>query len=138
MRRKVALAATGIVVALLAMACSPEERHTAEEINRFRVANGVAQLQWEDSAYDKAHNWSLHMASQGKLSHSTLSQGIAPGWKTLGENVAYNSTLDGALRALEASPGHRANLLNTKFTHMAVGAVKVNGLWWVTQVFIGR
>lgn len=138
MPRKVKLAAAAIVVAVLAMACSPQERHTAEEINRFRVANGVHMLQWEDSAYQKAHDWSLHMAAQGKLSHSKLSVGIAPGWKALGENVAYNSTLDGAIRALEKSPGHRANLLNPAFTHMAVGAVQVNGLWWVTQVFIGR
>lgn len=138
MRRKVTLAIVGLTVALAAMACSPEERHTFEEINSFRAANGVAELQWEDSAHAKAVAWSRHMASQGRLSHSNLSDGIAPGWKALGENVAYNSSLDGAIRALERSPGHRANLLNTKFTHVAVGAVHVNGVWWVTQVFIGR
>lgn len=138
MRRKVTLAVAALAVAISAMACSPEERHTFEEINAFRAANGVAALQWEGPAHEKALAWSKHLATQGRLSHSTLSDGIAPGWKTLGENVAFNASLDGAIRALERSPGHRANLLNPRFTHVAVGAVHVNGLWWVTQVFIGR
>jgi uncharacterized protein YkwD len=138
MRRKVTLAIAALTVAIAAVACSPEERHTFEEINAFRGANGVAALEWEGSAHAKAVAWSKHMASQGRLSHSTLSDGIDPGWKALGENVAYNSSLDGAIRALERSPGHRANLLSPKFTHVAVGVVKANGLWWVTQVFIGR
>ena len=138
MRRKLTLAAASIAVALLAMACSPQERHVAEEINRFRVANGVAQLQWEDGAYAKVRAWSQKMADEGRLSHSKLSDGVPAGWRALGENVAYNSSLDGAIRALEQSPGHRANLLNPRFTHMAVGAVEVDGRWWVTQVFIAR
>jgi uncharacterized protein YkwD len=138
MRRKLTLAAAAIAVAVLAMACSPQERHVAEEINRFRADNHVAPLQWEESAYAKAVSWSQHMAAEGHLSHSKLSDGIGSGWKALGENVAYNSSLDGAIHALEQSPGHRANLLNPAFTHMAVGAVQVNGVWWVTQVFIAR
>ena len=138
MRRRITLAVAALMVAVLAMACSPEQRHVVEEINRFRAANGVAALEWEAGAEKKATDWSYRMASAGTLSHSRLSEGIAPGWKALGENVAYNSTLDGALRALEKSPGHRANLLNPAFDHVAVGAVKVGDLWWVTQVFIDR
>jgi len=138
MRRKVALAATAFLVAIAAMACSPEDKHAFDEVNAFRKANGVAALQWEAKAGEKAVAWSKLMASQGRLSHSTLSDGIAPGWKALGENVAYNTTLDGALRALERSPGHRANLLNPTFTHVGIGAVQVNGFWWVTQVFVAR
>lgn len=138
MRRKVTLVAASITIALLAMACSPEDRHTFEQINHFRAANGVAPVQWEAKAHEKALAWSKHMATQGRLSHSNLSDGIAPGWKVLGENVAMNSSLDGAIRALEASPGHRANLLNARFTHAATGVIKVNGVWWVTQIFIGR
>jgi uncharacterized protein YkwD len=137
MRRKVTLLAATVAVALLAMACSPEERHTFDRINAFRAANGVHALQWDGQAYDKAAAWSRHMATQGRLSHSTLSDGMT-GWRLLGENVASNSSLDGAIRALEASPAHRANLLNGRFTHVGVGAVKHNGVWWVTQVFVGR
>ena len=79
MRRKVALAATAFLVAIAAMACSPEDKHAFDEVNAFRKANGVAALQWEAKAGEKAVAWSKLMASQGRLSHSTLSDGIAPG-----------------------------------------------------------
>jgi uncharacterized protein YkwD len=138
MRRRLALAAAAVVVAVASMACTAEDRHGFESINAFRAANGVHALEWDNSAYPKALAWSQHMAAQGTLSHSNLSDGISGGWTALGENVAYNSTLDGALRALEQSPGHRANLLNPRFTHVTVAAIQVNGRWWVTQVFIGR
>ena len=34
------------------------------------------------------------------------------------------------------SPGHKANLLNSKMRLIGVGAVQdKNGVWWVSQVF---
>lgn len=134
--RKLAAAAAA-VLCLLAVACTPEEQDTVTAINDFRHANGVAGLAWEEGAYAKARSWSQHMADQGRLSHSALSQGVPQGWRLLGENVAMNRTLDGAWRALEASPGHRANLLNPRFTKVAVGVIHQGGYYWVTQVFIG-
>jgi uncharacterized protein YkwD len=109
----------------------------AAQVNAFRAANGVGPLAWNGALAAKAEGWSLHMASTGVLAHSTLSDGAPDGWRTLGENVAYNSSLDGALRALEASPGHRANLLKPAFTSIGIAVVVSNGRYWVTQVFMG-
>jgi uncharacterized protein YkwD len=77
------------------------------------------------------------MADEGQLSHSVLSDGVPAGWHTLGENVAYASSVEAAMAALEASPPHLANLLNPEFTTIAIGVVERDGRVWVTEVFIG-
>ena len=35
------------------------------------------------------------------------------------------------------SPDHRANLLGTQYTHVAIGAAKSGGIWYVVQDFSG-
>ena len=136
MRRIVATLTIGLI-ALVSEACSPEEYNAAEQVERFRVTNGLAQLEWDETLYAKARAWSEQMATDGELYHSQLSAGAPDDWAVLGENVAWNTSLDGALRALEASPSHRANLLNPAFTRFAVGVVHQGDRYWVTQVFLG-
>jgi uncharacterized protein YkwD len=135
--RKVASALAALLIVVILGACSPEEQSAVIAVNDFRAANGVPALAWEEGAYQKARDWSQHMANQRKISHSRLSDGVPAGWRTIGENVAVNTSLEGAMRALEASPGHRANLLNPKFTKVAIGVVQAHGSYWVTEVFIG-
>jgi uncharacterized protein YkwD len=135
--RKVLSLLVGLTIAMLLVACTPDEGNHLAAINQFRQANGVPALKWEEAAYAKAHDWSEKLAADGRLSHSTLSLGVPAGWRLLGENVAYAGSLDQAMTALERSPGHRANLLNPKFTKVAVGVVQAKGLYWVTEVFIG-
>jgi uncharacterized protein YkwD len=136
MRKVLALLIAALAVLLL-VACSPEEASHVQMVNSFRSANGVPQLDWSDPLYDKARAWSQHMADEGKLSHSDLKAGAPAGWRILGENVAYNSSLTGAMEALENSPAHRANLLNPAFTRVAVGIVFQNKVYWVTEEFVG-
>ena len=136
MRKVVALFIAALAVLLL-VACTPEEANHIQMVNAFRTANGVQQLGWDDTLYDKAREWSQHMADAGKLSHSDLRAGAPAGWHILGENVAYNSSLTGAMQALENSPAHRANLLNAQFTRVAVGIIFQNNVYWVTEEFVG-
>jgi uncharacterized protein YkwD len=107
------------------------------QVNDFRAANGLPALDWFDATYPKAVGWSHHLADTGTLSHSSLSDGVPPGWSALGENVAYNSSLAGAFTALENSPAHRANLLDTRYTRVSIGVVLQDGKYWVTQEFYG-
>lgn len=125
------------VVALLLVACTPEEAAHLKAVNDFRQANGVPALQWEEGAYAKARALAQRMADEGKLSHSTLSEGQPAGWRTLGENVATAPTLEAAMTALQNSPPHRTNLLNPAFTKVAVGVVQKGGAYWVVEEFIG-
>ena len=106
-------------------------------VNDFRISQGVQQLGWDDTLYVKAREWSQHMANEGKLSHSDLRSGAPAGWRILGENVAWNTSLVGAMEALEASPAHRANLLNPQFKRVAVGIIFQDGKYWVTEEFVG-
>lgn len=135
--RKVLAPVAAVLVALLLAACTPEESDAVVQVNAFREANALAPFAWEEGAYAKARAWSEKMADDGHLSHSKLSDGVPGGWKTLGENVAYAGSVDGALRALERSPGHRANLLNPRYDRIAIGIIERNGTFWVTQVFLG-
>jgi len=40
-------------------------------------------------------------------------------------------------KAFMASPEHRANILNSCFKHVAIGATRVDGVLWVTVFFYG-
>lgn len=125
------------VVALLLVACTPDEGNHLDAVNAFRTSHGLPALQWDEAVYPKAHAWSEHLATQGRLSHSVLADGVPTGWRTIGENVAMNPSLEGAMTSLENSAPHRANLLNPKYDRIAIGVVQAKGMYWVTEVFIG-
>ena len=60
-------------------------------------------------------------------------------WKLLGENVAKAKSDKAAHRALYASPSHRSNMLESRFTKVGI-AVAVDaktGELWVAQMFGG-
>lgn len=135
--RRLLSATIALAVAVALVACTPEEASHLDGINALRERFGLPALTWEEGAYAKARDWSQKMADDGRLSHSELSDGILAGWRTLGENVAMNSSVEGALAALERSPDHLANMLNPTFTKVAIGIVHQDGRYWVTQVFIG-
>ena len=94
-------------------------------------------LNTNQDAFVKAQAWSEQMAREGRLYHSNLTQGAPWGWRSIAENVGCGPDLPAIQRALEASPGHRANLLNPAFDRVAVGVVHRNGVFWITEVFIG-
>jgi uncharacterized protein YkwD len=52
-----------------------------------------------------------------------------------GENVAQASSADGAHADLMNSPGHRANMLNRRFTHVGIALVPEGEQFVVTLVF---
>jgi uncharacterized protein YkwD len=135
--RRLLLLAAALVFVVVAAACSPEEETAFKAVNTLRNEHQLRWLDWNDGAYAKAVAWSNHMADAGQLSHSTLSDGVPAGWHTLGENVAYAGSVEGAMAALEASPPHLANILNPAFTSVAIGVVERDGRVWVTEVFAG-
>ncbi|HEX4904936.1 MAG TPA: CAP domain-containing protein [Acidimicrobiales bacterium] len=135
--RRLLLALAGLAIVVASSACTPQEEDAFRSVNTLREVNGLRWLDWNEGAYDKAVAWSNHMADEGQLSHSVLAEDVPAGWNVLGENVAYAGTVAQAMQALEASPPHRANLLNPKFTSIAIGVVERDGRVWVTEVFIG-
>jgi uncharacterized protein YkwD len=81
------------------------------------------------------------MARNGELFHtvnpaSYYLRGIR--WSVWGENVGYTTgDVDGLQRMFMNSPSHRANILNRRFRHVAVGTVRRDGTLWVTVFFYG-
>jgi uncharacterized protein YkwD len=142
-RRRSAGAVLAIVLLAVAGAgCMPGDAKTfLDRTNALRSSVGVAPLQQNDVLTRKAEEWAQHMAATGQLAHSNLSDGVESlNWTALGENVAYSSPNGDTLAAIHdlfvASAGHRANLVNSGFTHMGVGvATDRSGTVWVSEVF---
>lgn len=93
---------------------------------------------------DKARAWSNWMSVGGcgggrKICHSVLSHGIngvVHTWTLLGENVGVGGNIEALQKAFMESPGHAANILDPRWTHMGVGVIKRGGTYWVTMEFM--
>ncbi|MBI9113554.1 CAP domain-containing protein [Sanguibacter sp. YZGR15] len=87
-----------------------------------------------------AQPWSAHMASTGMAHNPSVSSQIPAGWRAWGENVAYAGGYPDLPSTIHTnwmnSPGHRANILRSTFTHVGIGYhVAPDGSAWATQVF---
>jgi uncharacterized protein YkwD len=115
--------------------CS-EERKLVELVNEIRTVHSLPPLRLSESLVNAAHGHSLDMAEHGFVSHSS-STGINPSMRMLyagfryhiaGENVAAGQrTPEAVVKSWMNSPGHRANLMNAKFSEMGVGYVYESG-----------
>jgi uncharacterized protein YkwD len=108
--------------------------------NRARLGHQVPGLTVNRRLSNLARLHSRAMAAQHRMYHSpnpnTYLRGI--NWSTWGENVGY-TTGDAASvqRAFMQSLIHRHNILDSRFHHVAIGAVRVGGTLWVTVFFYG-
>jgi uncharacterized protein YkwD len=139
-RRKVQLAGVALAAALLLGACTTgDEDHAVDLVNSARRSAGKATLSTNASLIITAQAWSKHMADTQKLVHrSTLSQGAPAGWRKLGENIAYASSVDGIQTAFMNSAGHKANILDSAFNNVGIGITRDgNGRYWEAQEFAG-
>ncbi|MFG2712385.1 CAP domain-containing protein [Streptomyces goshikiensis] len=112
-------------------------------VNIERGQAGCGALTANAKLTQAAQSYTEVMARSGELSHtgpdgSTMSGRIsATGykWSATGENIAKGQADAAAVvDAWMKSPGHRANILNCKFTEIGVGVQKAGGPWW-TQDF---
>lgn len=142
-RRRPILGLVALVVVLLgAAACMPaEERTFLDRTNALRTSQGLRTLAEHDALTAKAEDWARHMAATGTLAHSKLSAGLeGVAWTAVAENVGVSvptgDTLLTLHEALAASPTHRRNMLDGRFTHMGVGVARsADGRVWVAEVF---
>ena len=106
------------------------------ELNRDRVANRRVALRTQAAAQAKAQAWANRLASEGRMYHSNLRDGINVKWCSLGENVGYGPSVASIERAYMKSPGHRANILNTKWNGVGVGYATRGSRVYTVHVFI--
>ncbi len=119
------------------------EQRVIKLTNIKRQQSGVAPLtaNWQLSrvARQKARD----MATNGYFSHTsptygspfTMIRNYGISYRTAGENIAKGQrTAQEVVNAWWASPGHRKNMLDPKFTQIGVG--KYGNCW--SQMFIGK
>ncbi len=108
-------------------------------VNRERSAHGAGPLATNTDLQDAAQGHSESMASGAYFEHAgpggsflerIMDSGYLPGPNALysvGENIAYGSLQDATPAAIVAawmaSPGHRANILNSAFREAGMGIV---------------
>jgi uncharacterized protein YkwD len=109
-------------------------------LNRDRAAHGLPLFTRRGDVDQVAAGWSDHLAEQNQLSHNdayfTEQSRREHGGRALGENVAMDAEAQPAHEHLMASPHHRDNILDARFTVVGLGATYRKGSWWITEDFL--
>lgn len=124
-----------------------EMQHMLDLINSERAKAGVAPLNFDSQLNHTALLKAQDMVANNYFSHTSPTYGSPDNmlrqfgitFKTMGENLAGNSSVDAAHTALINSPGHRANILDSKFNFIGIGIQSSSTYGEVfVQQFIGR
>jgi uncharacterized protein YkwD len=122
------------------------------EVNRTRVAQGLAALSEDAALAGAAREHSEELAARRTLDHSstdperrtmTMRIEAAGGtWLRAAENLASMTGPSSRVPPQTAqmwlsSDGHRRNMLAASYTHTGVGvAIDRSGIWYVTQLYV--
>ncbi|HEY8922526.1 MAG TPA: CAP domain-containing protein [Candidatus Limnocylindria bacterium] len=158
MAKAIALSGTALLAAAL-MAWTPQpatgwDQSSAEAtlwqlLNGDRTNNGLPPLAKHSTLVSLARWRSKDMVDRDYFNHTILgtayqiyhwydSNGLS--WSSGGENIGYNngfSDADSPVKINEgfmASSGHRANILNSAWSHGGVGAYGKDGVMWGGKV----
>jgi uncharacterized protein YkwD len=109
--------------------------------NHSRLGHGVHRLWLDRDASVYAAKHSTAMARRNTLFHSSDPGEYLSGvgrWSRWGENIGWTTgDIAGLQRAFMHSAVHRENILDGRFRHVAIGAVKDGNKIWVTLFFYG-
>lgn len=124
-----------------------EEQEFLNLINANRENNGLPKLEIDYEVQNIARLKAEDLVKNNYFSHISPIYGDMPAmltdsnikFKTVGENIAGNNNLVGAVEAWMNSENHRANLLSTDYNYTGIAIVEseLYGKIFV-QVFIGK
>jgi uncharacterized protein YkwD len=135
-RRLATLVALVAAFGLLTACLRTDQYSVFKAMNTDRSSNGLRTLPTQADAQRKAQAWAEKLAREGKLYHSNLPDGIGVRWCSLGENVGYGPSVSAIETAYMNSPGHRANILASKWNGVGVGYAVNGRTVYTVQVFI--
>jgi uncharacterized YkwD family protein len=125
---------------------SEDEQRMIDLVNMERTKEGLSPLTADPALSRVARIKSAEMIEKDYFSHTSPTYGspfdmmkrFGITYRTAGENLACNRSVEAAHQALMESPGHRQNILNPAFTRIGVGIVK-GGMcgYMYTQMFVG-
>lgn len=121
------------------------ESEVVRLVNKKRAKYGLKPLTQDWQLSRVARYKSEDMRRLGYFSHTSPTYGspfemmhsFGISYRTAGENIAkgYKSP-EAVVEGWMNSPGHRANILNSTYTHIGVGYVASGNYW--TQMFISK
>ncbi|GAE89550.1 CAP domain-containing protein [Acetivibrio straminisolvens] len=124
-----------------------DEQRTLELINKERTKAGLEPLKIDAELQKVARLKAQDMVEKNYFSHQSPTYGspfdmmrqFDINFRTAGENIAGNRTVEGAVQAWMNSEGHRKNILNANFNYTGIGVVESPqyGKMFV-QMFIGK
>ena len=121
------------------------EKEVIRLVNEERKARGLSPLTYDWQLSRVARYKSQDMKDNNYFSHTSPTYGspfemmksFGITYRTAGENIAKGyKTPKAVVEGWMNSSGHRANILNSSFTHIGVGYVASGNYW--TQMFVGR
>lgn len=126
---------------------SADEKEVLNLINNQRAQNGLKPLEIDYELQRVAKIKAQDMVENNYFAHESpiygtpfnMLKSFGVTYKTAGENIAGNSTNNGAVTAWMNSQGHRANILNGGFTYTGIGVVNSSKYGKIyVQMFIGK
>lgn len=121
------------------------EQEVIRLVNQKRAENGLKALTYDWELCRVARYKSQDMKDKRYFSHTSPTYGspfqmiknFGISYRSAGENIARGyATPEAVVNGWMNSSGHRANILNSSFTHIGVGYV-ADGNYW-TQMFISK
>ena len=121
------------------------EKEVVRLVNVERQKRGLSELAYDWQLSRVARYKSEDMRKNSYFSHTSPTYGspfqmiksFGISYRSAGENIAKGqATPEAVVKAWMNSDGHRANILNSSFTHIGVGYVEGGRHW--TQMFIGK
>lgn len=104
-----------------------------QQTNAQRAAYGLAPLTLAPWMNRRGQACSEQQAEQRRMAHCSAPASFGRAWA---ENVASGQHSERVVAAWMASPGHRANILNPRYSEMGVGfAMDSSGRTYFTQNF---
>ena len=118
-----------------------------DEVNAYRRAAGLAELTLSEDLTKVAQTKAEDMRDRQYFDHTSPTYGspfdmmkkFGIGFRTAGENIAMGQeSVEEVMVDWMLSPGHRANILNGKYTKLGVGyCTDASGNTYWVQMFIG-
>jgi uncharacterized protein YkwD len=112
---------------------STDELLALDSLNKARVKNGMASLKNDPRLSLMARSYGREMLSENFFGHVSPVSGdvfsrftkadIRKDWLFAGENLAFAPSVKIAHQSLMESPKHKANILDTRYTHVGIGVI---------------
>lgn len=121
------------------------EQEVIRLVNQIRAENGLKALTYDWELARVARYKSQDMKDNKYFSHTSpvygspfqMIKNFGISFRSAGENIAKGyATPQAVVNGWMNSSGHRANILNSSYTHIGVGYVSGGNYW--TQMFISK